>query len=329
MANITYRKKILFRIVCSVLTCVALFFSAMLLGKAGTIDLTIDVNKAGVYFGISSLSLFVYEILAFIYLNRKAQKAYGLYVVNMCLYLASTVLAFCTSVTSYCFLSASVVYLVTPLIKRAISIVNKHTKRNVVLNVIIGILNAIFLILSVACFDINELRELTSSLLVGIVMLTNCLVYVGSMAFSDFNMELLKKIIRKTYAGEILFGLLLLIIAFSLTLTTVEDGIASFGNALWYCFAIVTTIGFGDFAATTFLGRILSVILGVYGIVVVAIITSIIVNFYNEVKTVPDEEDQDLATDPTLGSDSSPEISDSQAESTENSQAESTEDSPR
>ena len=54
---------------------------------------------------------------------------------------------------------------------------------------------------------------------------------------------------------------------------------------MWYCFAVVTTIGFGDFAAVTPFGRILTVVLGMYGIVVVAIMTSVIVNFYNEVST--------------------------------------------
>ena len=57
---------------------------------------------------------------------------------------------------------------------------------------------------------------------------------------------------------------------------------AQFPDALWYTFAVVTTIGFGDFTATTLVGRVLTVILGIYGIVVVAVITSIIVNFYNE-----------------------------------------------
>ena len=59
-----------------------------------------------------------------------------------------------------------------------------------------------------------------------------------------------------------------------------------------------TTIGFGDITAVSILGRILSVILGIYGIIVVALITSIIVNFYSEVKSEPDEvksEDDDAA----------------------------------
>ena len=46
----------------------------------------------------------------------------------------------------------------------------------------------------------------------------------------------------------------------------------------------MTTIGFGDIAAASLAGRIMSVILGVYGIVVVALITSIIVAFYGEMK---------------------------------------------
>ena len=36
----------------------------------------------------------------------------------------------------------------------------------------------------------------------------------------------------------------------------------------------------------------LSVILGIYGIIVVSIVTSIIVNFYSEVKTNVDDEDE-------------------------------------
>jgi hypothetical protein len=99
--------------------------------------------------------------------------------------------------------------------------------------------------------------------------------------------------VRKTYAAEILFGMLMLIIAFSIVLPQLDPGIPSFADALWYCFAIVTTIGFGDFAAATLPGRVISVVLGLYGIIVVALITSIIVNFYNETKDSGEADEPD------------------------------------
>ena len=87
--------------------------------------------------------------------------------------------------------------------------------------------------------------------------------------------------------------MLLLITAFSIVLPNFELNINTFGDALWYCFAIVTTIGFGDITAVTIPGRIISVILGLYGLIVVALITSIIVNFYSETKNAGDESPAD------------------------------------
>ena len=127
-----------------------------------------------------------------------------------------------------------------------------------------------------------------------IPMVAESLLRIVSISFSQIQLKVLQKIIRKTYAVEVLFGLLILIISFSFVLVNVEgDNIASFEDALWYCFAIVTTTGFGDITAQSRLGRVLSVIIGTYGIIVVALITSIIVNFYNEVKNDPDEEGEE------------------------------------
>ena len=79
-----------------------------------------------------------------------------------------------------------------------------------------------------------------------------------------------------------LVTVLFVLICFSFAFTYVEQSMPTYSDALWYCFAIVTTIGFGDITATSSVGRILSIILGIYGIIVIALITSIIVNFYNE-----------------------------------------------
>lgn len=96
------------------------------------------------------------------------------------------------------------------------------------------------------------------------------------------------KVLRKTHATEILGGLVFMIVVVAIALSFIEPKIQSIGDALWYCFASVTTIGFGDFAAETPVGRVLTVILGIYGIVVTALITSIIVNLYNERKSEED-----------------------------------------
>lgn len=105
------------------------------------------------------------------------------------------------------------------------------------------------------------------------------------MAFSQIQMDVLGRIIRKTYAAEILLGLVLLMVSFSLLLTLMDQNMSEFTDALWFCFATVTTIGYGDITPTSQISRVLSVILGIYGIIVVALITSVIVNFYNEMKS--------------------------------------------
>ena len=107
---------------------------------------------------------------------------------------------------------------------------------------------------------------------------------IMAVIFSQVKVDVLKDIVRKTYAAEIISGLLLMMVTFSYLLKFYETSIATFWDGLWYCFAVVTTIGFGDIAAVSPVGRVLTVILGVYGIVVVALITSIIVNFYGEMK---------------------------------------------
>ena len=85
-------------------------------------------------------------------------------------------------------------------------------------------------------------------------------------------------------------GLLVLVTLCSVYFLLIEPEMTSFVDALWYCFSLVTTIGFGDVSVDTTFGRILSVILGLYGLIVVALATSIIVTIYNDIKKKDDDE---------------------------------------
>ena len=175
-------------------------------------------------------------------------------------------------------------YCLSIVVSRIFSLMIKHDKHSVVLNVLV-IAFAIAMGVGMIAFHGDLSKEenvvaLITTECIFIAIVSFC--EAARVMFAQLKFNVLLKIIFNTYSLEILFGLLTMIVCFSIVLYSVEDSMEKFTDALWYSFAVVTTIGFGDFVAVTPIGRILTVILGLYGLVVVAVITSIIVNFYNE-----------------------------------------------
>lgn len=202
--------------------------------------------------------------------HRKDGKA--TYVTTLC---QSAVFLFCAFLPFVTGLTVSLLTVVAYLYAAAVSagivvsLIRDHRFRRI----IPGVLTIVILLICASSATVIYIP-------IALWAFTSLMHYV----FSRLNLKTLRQIIRKTYAAEIIFGLLLLIFTFSFLFTVLEPSLSNYWDAVWYCFAIVTTIGFGDFSAVTLIGRILSVILGIYGIVVVALITSVIVNFYGEMK---------------------------------------------
>ena len=203
-----------------------------------------------------------------------------------CLLFAACAVIFLLTDSAIAYIPIVILHVTALAVDHIFSIIRNHKVRNVIPRVLF-----ILILLGMAVLA-AILGGSTALLYLLALTIPRIFYYIAQIVFSRIKMDVLRKILRKTYAAEILFGMLLLIVAFSIVLPQFETGIPSFEDALWYCFAIVTTIGFGDFTAVTIPGRVISVVLGLYGIIVVALITSIVVNFYNETKNTddPDEE---------------------------------------
>lgn len=96
------------------------------------------------------------------------------------------------------------------------------------------------------------------------------------------NSRLIWKIMKMNHMEGVLITYLIWILAACFILMFTEPDIRTFGDAVWYCFALVTSTGFGDLNAVTPVGRTVSVILGIYSIFVIALLTAVVIDFYQE-----------------------------------------------
>ena len=245
-----------------------------------------DSASSGMLSAALMLAWTVYEALNVSKLRRGPKRERLLHLIRAAIYLLCTVLLLIGGTQPGILRAAGLAFALALAMGRIFAILEKRSVKHTVLNIlVIAMLFLIFL----PAYDAFGIAAIVSVIL--------AMKQILSLAFSRINVSVLKKIIRKTYAAEILFGMALLIVAVSIVLPGLEPEIKRFTDGLWYCFAIVTTIGFGDITATTGIGRLLSVILGLYGIIVVSLITSIIVNLYSEVKADGDTEDEDALVD--------------------------------
>ncbi len=94
---------------------------------------------------------------------------------------------------------------------------------------------------------------------------------------------LLWTVIKRVKFDKILIVFLIWFFLAALIIQLVEPGILTYGDALWYTFVGCTSIGFGDFVAVTPIGRIVTVMITVYEVVLVALFSGAVVGYYLEV----------------------------------------------
>lgn len=98
------------------------------------------------------------------------------------------------------------------------------------------------------------------------------------------------QILKRTGTLKIFVSYLLFLCGAAAVLTVWEPGIERFGDGVWYCFVAATTIGFGDICVTTVLGRVITVLVSMYGILMTAMVPGVVVSYYMEYLKVREKE---------------------------------------
>lgn len=96
-------------------------------------------------------------------------------------------------------------------------------------------------------------------------------------------LRILNAVLKKTKADKIVLGFVIFVLVCAFIILLVEPDITRYTDALWYCYAVFSTIGFGDIVATAFITKVLSVLITIYALFATAVVTGVVVSFYNGV----------------------------------------------
>lgn len=249
-----------------------------------------DYTHVAVFLGTALASQVVHQFLSFLVITDKKVRL-RLIIVG-CIYFLAALFAFISiAVPSLLTVSTIITAAAMGTNQFLVAFLDKKGKLKSIISIIFGLA---FIGLGIAAaVTTNENEIIYVPLVAAILLLASTVRRLLLPTIRYDRVKLFVSILIKTHTIDVLICLLSFIVAFSFMFPMVEENIKSFWDAMWYCFTVITTIGFGDFYATSVIGRILTVILGIYGIAVVAVFTSVIVNYYNEVSAKDKDKNPD------------------------------------
>ena len=94
-------------------------------------------------------------------------------------------------------------------------------------------------------------------------------------------LRLLKGVLRKTHTYKIVIAFLVVFFLIALIIWLNDPAIHTYRQSVYYCFMIASSVGNGDVIVSTTLARILTMVLSIYSLFAIAIVTGVVVSYYN------------------------------------------------
>ena len=112
--------------------------------------------------------------------------------------------------------------------------------------------------------------------------------------------EVIRVFLKHTYLDEILSIFLMIIISFTFGLYLFDPSMNSLFDSLWFVVSSLTTVGYGDVLPDSMIGKVISLILLIVGVLIFSAITAALASYFNkkllnegteELKTIKDKLD--------------------------------------
>ena len=97
-------------------------------------------------------------------------------------------------------------------------------------------------------------------------------------------LKLLGTALKINGVSKVLISFLIYLSLTALAIMWIEPEIHNYFDPLWYCFSVISTIGFGDIVVISIVAKILTILLSFYAIIVFAILTATVVNYFSELQ---------------------------------------------
>lgn len=88
-------------------------------------------------------------------------------------------------------------------------------------------------------------------------------------------------ILKTNNLDRVLIFLIILIFISSIPIQLIEPTIETYTDAIWWTIVNSTTVGYGDFSPETGLGRLIAIVLMVFGIGLIGLVTSSIASYFS------------------------------------------------
>ena len=116
----------------------------------------------------------------------------------------------------------------------------------------------------------------------GILIALKVLKFIRILILFAQLFEVIDVFLKDTYLDEILGIFLIVIISFTLGLYLFDPGMNSLFDSLWFVVATLTTVGYGDVLPNTMVGKIISLVLLIVGVLIFSAITGAIASYFNK-----------------------------------------------